>query len=166
MCDTGVCTYHSECMCPRDPMDCFRDAIDGRSRYREGRQILVKVDDDVSSCQNTSPRKAKVFTREEQRHYGFNSDDRYLCYSNVQDCHVNGVPINTNIVICDTARHRCSTDIANGMLCRCPTNPNECAKDTIDGHSAYLGSTEMVRADEQPPNSDRQRRQRGGGGRP
>ena len=164
MCDTGVCTFHNECMCPRDPMECFRDAIDGRSRYRN-RQRLVRVDDNIS-CQRTSPIRAKIFSREEQRHYGFNSNDRHLCYANVQNCRMNNTPVNTSIVICDTARYACSVGTSEGVTCPCPTNINECAKDTIDNHSAYLGSTEMVQADEQPSNPNPQSRPRGGGGRP
>ena len=162
MCDVGPCTFHGECMCPTDPMECLRDDIDGRNRYRNG-QNMVRIDDDTS-CQSTGPVRAKVFTREEQRRHRFNSGDRYLCYSNVQICHVNNIPIDTDIIICDAAEHRCPRGWGGGVTCSCPTNLNECAKDTIDGNNIYLGSTKRVQADEQPPSPSRQRRPRSGRG--
>ena len=157
MCDTGSCSFHSGCMCPTDPMECFRDDIDGRSRYRNG-QRMVRPDEDIS-CRNVGPMRAKVFTREEQRHHGFSIEDNtYLCYSNVRNCRVNGMPVNTDIFICDTAWYDCSIGIAGGILCSCPTNLSECAKDAIDGHSAYTGGREMIQTDEEPSNPRRQRR--------
>ena len=162
MCDVGPCTRHGECMCPRNPMECFRDPIDGRSRYRNG-QRMIKVDDDVSGCQNRGPIRAKIFTREEQRRHGFNSGNRYLCYSNAQNCRVNGMPVNTNIVICDTAYSPCSIGFVSGILCSCPTNLNECFRDTIDGTNIYLWDTEMIQADEQSYNPGHERRPRRGG---
>ena len=117
-----------------------------------------EIDDEIS-CQSIGPIQAKRFTREEQRDYGFNSDD-YLCYSNVQNCSANGMPINTDIFICDTARNACSTGYAGGVLCPCPINLNECAKDAIDNHGAYIGDHEMIQADDDEPstNSSPQRR--------
>ncbi len=160
MCDVGPCTYGG-CMCPTDPRECFRDNIDGRNRYRNGVR-MVRVDNNIS-CQNIGPMRAKIFTREEQRRHGFNIGDTHLCYANVRNCSVNGIPVNTDIFICDIAGYNCSTGIASGKLCPCPTNLNECAKDTLDGHNNYIGGTETIQADEEPSNPRRQRRPRRGG---
>ena len=161
MCDVGPCSFHGECMCPTDPRECFRDAIDGRSSSNLDRQRMVKIDD-KTSCQSIGPIKAKMFTREEQRHYRFNNNN-YLCYSNVQNCRVNDMPLNTDIVICDTASRYCPGGFTGGILCACPTNLNECANDTIDGHSAYIGGSEMIRTDEPSTPPSQRRRPRGRG---
>ena len=79
ICDVTSCSNSNrECQCPTDPMECLKDTIDGRSSYSNEHET-VKIDDEASGCESTSPIKAREITIEEQRQYGtFNV--YHVCY--------------------------------------------------------------------------------------
>ena len=172
ICDVTSCSNSDrECQCPTDPMECLKDTIDGRSSYTNG-QKMVKIDDEASGCQSTSPIKAKELTIEEKRQYGFKID--YICYSEeVKNCRINGVQIKENTTAtCDVAiihgrsyysDSPCQKDYV-GVSCACPVGINECVEDKIDGQSMYSNTTNIsVEQEVQRSRAQPQRNGRGGG---
>ena len=172
ICDVTSCSNsHRECQCPTDPMECLKDIIDGRSSYLSKHET-VKIDDEASSCQSTSPIKARELTIEEKKQYG-TSNVYHVCYvEQVTNCRINDVlQIGEDaLAICDVATplgfsyyshsSACFNNFV-GITCACPVDINECVEDKIDGDNMYSNTRNITGEQSHNPNPQRTPRGRG-----